>query len=128
MKSPSTKSLPFFLDLACGQRLTLYNAAPWGKGDTAKALHAYYSSHTSPQLHSFETLSKVTGLREKQKRDVRARLIKAHEELRNIGFLTDFEVTNSGIKIKKINTSSQQKHLVKAFSKPERKRPQKGTG
>ena len=98
-----------------------------GRGDTAKALHAYYSSHTSPQLHSFETLSKVTGLREKQKRDVRARLIKAHEELRNIGFLTDFEVTDSGIKIKKINTSSQQKHLVKAFSKPERKRTQKGT-
>lgn len=98
-----------------------------GKGAVAKALHAYYSSHTCPQLHAFETLGKITGLREKQKRDVRARLIKAHDELKNIGFLTDFEVTDAGIKIKKNNTPSQQKHIVKAFSKPERKRPQGGT-
>ena len=93
-----------------------------GKGAVAKALHAYYSSHTSPHLHTFETLAKVAGLRGATIRNVRARLINAHEELKSVGFLTDFEVTDTGIKIEKPHTSAQPKHLVKAPKKAERTR------
>ena len=85
-----------------------------GKGAIAKALHAYYSSHANPQLHTFETLAKITGLRGEKKRDVRGRLIKAHEELKTVGFLTDFDVTEAGIRVQKTNSPAQQKHLAKA--------------
>ena len=77
--------------------------------------------------HTFETLARLAGLRGTNKRDVKARLIKAHEEMKKVGFLVDFEATDAGIKIKKTNTPAQQKHLVKVFSKPERKRAKKGT-
>ena len=99
-----------------------------GKGSVAKALHAYYSSHTGLQLHTFETLAKLAGLRGINKRDVKARLIKAHEELKKVGFLVDFEATDAGIKIKKINTQAQQKHITKALSKAAKPAPRKGTG
>ena len=99
-----------------------------GKGAIAKALHAYYSSHVNPQLHTFETLAKITGLTDKNARKIKLRLITAHEELKKVNFLTDFEITDAGIKIKKTNTPAQRKHIAKAFSKPERKRPQEGTG
>ena len=80
-----------------------------GKGVIAKALHAYYSSHTNPQLHTFETLAKITGLRGEKKRDVRGRLIKAHEELKKVGFLTALDVTDTGIRVRKTNSPAQQK-------------------
>lgn len=98
-----------------------------GKGSIAKALHAYYSSHTKPQLHTFETLAKLAGLRGEKKRDVKARLIKAHEELKTVEFLTDFEVTDTGIKINKTNTPAQQKHIAKALPKATRTNTRKGT-
>lgn len=88
-----------------------------GKGAIAKALHAYYSSHTNPQLHTFETLAKIAGLRGEKKRDVKARIIKAHEELKKVGFLIDFEVTDAGIRVRKTNSPAQQKHLAKATQK-----------
>jgi hypothetical protein len=88
-----------------------------GKGAIAKALHAYYSSHIGPQLHTFETLAKIAGLRGEKKRDVRGRLIKAHEELKTVGFLIDFEVTDAGIRVRKTNSPAQQKHLTNAARK-----------
>lgn len=84
-----------------------------GKGAIAKALHAYYSSHTNPTLHTFETLAKICGVRAKNTRVVKARIIKSHEELKKVGFLTSFEITETGIKIKKTNAPAQQKHLKK---------------
>jgi hypothetical protein len=98
-----------------------------GRGDTAKALHSYYSSHTGPQLHTFEKLAKLTGLRGATIRNVRARLIKAHEGLKSVGFLTDFEVTDAGIRVQKTNTPAQQKHVAKALSCATKSRSQKGT-
>ena len=98
-----------------------------GKGAIAKALHAYYSSHTTPQLHTFETLAKLVGSCGATARNVRARLINAHEELKKIGFLTDFEVTDAGIKIKKTNTPAQQKHIAKALPKATRTNTRKVT-
>jgi hypothetical protein len=99
-----------------------------GKGSVAKALHAYYSSHTSLQLHAFETLAKLAGLRGTNKRDVKARLIKAHEEMKKVGFLIDFEITDAGIKIQKTNTPAQQKHIAKASPKATKNTTRKGTG
>lgn len=99
-----------------------------GKGAVAKALHAYYSSHTSPQLHTFETLAKVAGLRGTNKRDVKARIINAHEELKKVGFLIDFEVTDAGLRVRKTNSPAQQKHLIQASRKAPPSSSKKGTG
>jgi hypothetical protein len=53
-----------------------------GRNATAKALHAYYSSHAAPSAHSFDTLAEITGLTNSNKRQRRADLIKAHERLK----------------------------------------------
>ena len=99
-----------------------------GKGAVAKSLHAYYSSHTSPQLHTFETLAKIAGLTDKNTRKIKLRLIKAHDELKTVGFLIDFEVTDAGIRVRKTNSPAQQKHLIQASRKSPSERSQKGTG
>lgn len=76
----------------------------------AKALHAYYSTHAAPSLHSFETLTKVIGLVSLD-RQTKARIIEAHKMLEKIGFILSFEVRPNGIKVNKTNTPSQVKLL-----------------
>ena len=76
----------------------------------AKALHAYYSTHAAPSLHSFETLTKVIGLVSLD-RQTKARIIEAHKMLEKIGFILSFEVRPNGIKVSKTNTPSQVKLL-----------------
>ena len=66
------------------QRRVLRNA-------TAKALHAYYSSHTRPSGHRYETLAEVVGCENKQAAGLKRRLIKAHDDLIRCGFLESYE-------------------------------------
>lgn len=95
---------------------------------TAKALHAYYSTHTGPSLHRYETLAGVAGLENKNSRDVKAKLIKAHEELKQIGFLLDYEAKPTGIEVKATMTPGQQQHALKKITRRvTRKHPPKDT-
>lgn len=66
------------------QRRALRNA-------TAKALHAYYSSHTRPSGHRYETLGEVVGCENKQAAGLKRRLIKAHDDLVRCGFLESYD-------------------------------------
>lgn len=84
---------------------------------TAKALHAYYSSHTDPAPHRYETLAGIVGMENKKRRDVKASLIRAHEELKRVGFLLDYEAGPDKIAIKATMTPSQQRHVVKKITK-----------
>jgi len=84
---------------------------------TAKALHAYYSSHTDPAPHRYDTLAGVVGLENKNRRDLKAKLIKAHEELKRVGFLLDYEAGPDKIAIKATMTPGQQQHLVRKVAK-----------
>lgn len=84
---------------------------------TAKALHAYYSSHTDPAPHRYETLAGIVGMENKNTRDVKAKLIRAHEVLKQIGFLLDYEAGPDKIAIKATMTPSQQRHVIKKITK-----------
>lgn len=98
-----------------------------GRNQTAKALHAYYSTHAAPGLHTFEKLAGLVGLRNKQRRDMRANLIKAHDELKRIGFLSDYAVRENTIKPTINHTPSQNRHLVQKSAKARRDRRPKDT-
>jgi hypothetical protein len=89
-----------------------------GRSATAKALHAYYSSHTAPRAHSFDTLAELVGLTNSNKRRVRFDLIKAHDRLKDSGFLADYEATADTIKATIKHSPSQLKHLAKKTRKP----------
>lgn len=87
------------------------------KKSIAKALHAYYSTHTDPAPHRYDTLAGVVGLENKNSRDLKAKLIKAHEELKRVGFLLDYEAGPDKIAIKATMTPGQQQHLVRKVAK-----------
>jgi TrfA protein len=95
-----------------------------GRNATAKSLHAYYSSHVTPGHHSFETLAGLVGLEGQTKRNVRARLIEAHNRLKEIGFLRGYSVSEDGCAIKAdvCPTPGQAHHIVKKIIKQRRKK------
>ena len=99
-----------------------------GRNQTAKALHAYYSTHVAPGLHTFEKLAGLVGLKNKQRRDMKANLIKAHDELKGIGFLADYEAREDTIKPTINQTPSQNRHIFKKVVKARRPRLPKDTG
>jgi hypothetical protein len=99
-----------------------------GRNQTAKALHAYYSTHVAPGPHTFEKLAGLIGLGNKKRRDVRANLIEAHDELKRIGFLSGYEVREDTVKSVINHTSSQNRHLVRKIVKARRVRCPKDTG
>jgi hypothetical protein len=84
-----------------------------GRNATAKALHAYYSTHTAPTAHNYETLANLAGLTNSNKRQLKADIIKAHELLKTVGFLDDYEPETGKIKPIIRHTSSQLRHLAK---------------
>ena len=92
-----------------------------GRNATAKALHAYYSSHAAPGPHRFDTLAQVAGLDGKNRRDVKASIIKAHDKLKRVGFLSDYEAGADTIKPTPNHTPSQAHHIVKRASRKPRK-------
>jgi hypothetical protein len=93
-----------------------------GRNQTAKALHAYYSTHAAPGQHRYETLAALVGLQNKKSRDVKANLIKAHGKLKRVGFLSDYETGAATIKAVPNHTPSQARHIVRKIIKG-RKRP-----
>lgn len=92
------------------------------RNSTAKALHAYYSTHAAPGLHRYETLAGVVGLDNKNRRELKASLIRAHDELKRIGFLVSYDAKPNGIEVVMNMTEGQQQHVIKKIAKP-RKAP-----
>lgn len=98
-----------------------------GRNQTAKALHAYYSTHVAPGPHSFEKLAGLIGLGNKTRRNLRANLIEAHDELKRIGFLSSYEVREDTVKPTINHTPSQNRHLFRQIVKARRARRPKDT-
>jgi hypothetical protein len=88
-----------------------------GRNQTAKALHAYYSTHAAPGAHRYEKLAALIGLQNKNSRDVKASIIKAHDELKRVGLLSDYEAGAETIKPALNHTPSQARHIVKKIIK-----------
>ena len=87
------------------------------RNSTAKALHAYYSTHAAPCLHRYDTLANIAGLEGKNRRDVKASLIRAHEELKRVGFLVSYDAKPNGIEVVTSMTEGQQQHVIKKITK-----------
>lgn len=87
------------------------------RNSTAKALHAYYSTHTAPDLHRYDTLAQLAGLDGRNKTAVKNSLIRAHEELKRVGFLVSYDPKPNGIEVVINMTEGQQQHLVRKRTK-----------
>jgi hypothetical protein len=85
-----------------------------GRNATAKALHAYYSTHAAPSAHRFETLAEIAGLKNSNRRDLKANLIKAHDLLasQEVQFLSGYEVASDTIKAHINHTGGQLAHIA----------------
>jgi TrfA protein len=93
-----------------------------GRNQTAKALHAYYSTHAAPGSHSFDTLARIAGLNGKNHRDVKANIIKAHDHMKAKGCLVGYEVKEDTIAPHVRHTPGQLRYLAnKRKAKPRRK-------
>lgn len=90
-----------------------------GRDATAKALHAYYSTHANPTAHNIETLCEIAGVNNSNKRQARATIIKAHERMKSekVGFLSGYEVTADKIKADIIHTPGQARAILKKAAK-----------
>jgi len=97
-----------------GQRRAL------GRNQTAKALHAYYSTHAAPGPHSFEKLAALIGLTNSNTRQRRADLIRAHDHLKAKGCLDSYEVKEDSIVPHVHQTHGQLRHIAKK-ARPRRK-------
>jgi hypothetical protein len=84
-----------------------------GRNATAKALHAYYSTHAGPSAHRYETLAGVAGLSNRNPRQSRADIIKAHELMKTAGFLSGYDAQADTITPLINHTPSQNRALVK---------------
>ncbi len=100
--------------------------AKLGRNQTAKALHAYYSTHAAPDAHTFDTLAEIVGLAAKTTRNRNAAIAKAHEALKKIGFLSDYTVTKTSIKPKIKHTPTQARHIVQKITESKKQRRGKG--
>ena len=92
-----------------------------GRDVTAKALHAYYSIHAAPAAHKYETLADLTGLTNTNKRQVKNTIIKAHERLKDVDFLDDYEPEADKIKAHIKHKPGQLRHLAKKTAKAKKK-------
>jgi len=89
-----------------------------GRNNTAKALHAYYSTHINPTAHNIETLANLAGLTNSNKSQAKASILKAHEAMKAAGFLANYEPTANTIKASINHTESQQRAIIKKEAKP----------
>jgi len=87
-----------------------------GRNQTAKALHAYYSTHAAPAAHTFDTLAAIVGLTNSNQRQRNAQLLKAHEALKGTGFLSDYTATKTSIKVQIKHTPTQARHIVQKIA------------
>jgi hypothetical protein len=94
-----------------------------GRNATAKALHAYYSTHAAPSAHSFETLAEVVGQTNSNRRQLKAQIVKAHDRLKSdeIGFLKDYEIEDDMIKPRIRHTPGQNRHIARKVIRDRKK-------
>ena len=96
-----------------------------GRNQTAKALHAYYATHAAPGPHDYATLAEIIGLKGKNRRDVKATIIKAHAAMKRTSFMQDYEAGATSITVKINHTPGQNHHIAKKIIRS--RKAKKGT-
>lgn len=103
-------------------KLDLETRRSLGRNPTAKALHAYFSTHIKPAAHHIETLANIAGLTNSNKRQVRATVLKALDVMKKVGFM-DYQQNGDLILPFNINhTPSQDRAIIKQAAKPSKPR------
>ena len=98
-----------------------------GRNNTAKSLYGYYATHINPTDHTIETLAKLAGLTNSNRRQVKATILKAHDAMKDAGILSDYTATANTIKAEINPTPSQARAIVKQAVKTQGKRRRKLT-
>jgi len=94
-----------------------------GRNQTAKALHAYFSTHINPASHNIETLANLAGVKGKNKK---ATILKAFEAMKNVGFMDYQPNGNSILPLNISHTPSQARAIIKQAEKPRKPRRRNG--
>ena len=76
-------------------------------------LHGFYASHADPYPMKVETLHRLSGSGNPCLRSYKRQLIKAHEYLKAVGALKDYEIKDGLVYPYRIPSRSQQKHLTR---------------
>jgi hypothetical protein len=82
-------------------------------------LHGFYASHANPHPMKVETLVKLSGSPNKNRRSYMQKIKKAHEDLQEAGVIKGFEIKDGIVFVNNVPSRSQQKHIRKA--RPRRK-------
>ncbi len=109
--------------------LKLYNAGwtatDWTQRQLLKRkplalwLHGFYSSHAEPYPMKMETLIRLSGSGNKNRRSYTTKMKNAHDDLKAVGAIDSYSIDGDLVGIKRIPSDSQKKHLRKA--KPRKK-------
>lgn len=100
-------------------QLDLATRRALGRNPTAKALHAYFSTHIDPGAHNIETLCNIAGIYGKNKK---ATILKALDAMKEVGFM-DYQLNGNTVLPLNINhTPGQARALAKRTAKATRTR------
>lgn len=100
-------------------QLDLATRRALGRNPTAKALHAYFSTHIDPGAHNIETLCNIAGIHGKNKK---ATILKALDAMKEVGFM-DYQLNGNLVLPLNINyTPGQARAVVKRAVKATRTR------
>ncbi len=68
----------------------------------AQFLHGYYSSHREPYPVKIETLRQLSGSRNKQAASFKRQIKAAHDDLKGVEFLIDYEIAGKIVEVQRI--------------------------
>lgn len=79
-------------------------------------LHGFYASHADPYPVSVEKLRQWSGSQTRRLRRFREALVQALEDLKGLGTILDFEIKDDLVRVERVPSPSQQRHLTKSKS------------
>ena len=104
-------------------QLNLETRRALGRNPTAKALHAYFSTHINPGAHTVDILCNIAGIHGKNKK---ATILKAFDAMKSVGFM-EYQTNGNSILPLNINHApSQTRALAKQAAKPRKPRRRNG--
>ncbi len=82
-------------------------------------LHGFYATHAEPFPMKAETLIRLSGSSNKNRRSYITKIKNAHDDLQNVGAIDSYTIDGALVSVKRTPSNSQKKHLRKA--KPRKK-------
>jgi hypothetical protein len=83
------------------------------RSQTAKAVHAYLSSNVGQTSIGYEKLANIIGLKNTSAKDVKRKMVRVFEAMKEVGFVNDFEAGTDIMTFSANHTPSQTRHLIR---------------